>query len=243
VAIRRIAQSVIDDLIARLKPRLSNALRGQRDRTRRSHHQVAANVNWTRTIRENLGGYDPQTGKLVVERIAFMARKRRALPWTVILCVDQSGSMVESLIHSAVTASILTGLPGVRVKMVLFDTAVVDVSDQLDDPLELLMTAQLGGGTNIGKAVQYCEQLVEDPTRTVFALVSDFFEGPSPKALYAAVARLSEARVVLAGIAALGASGDPSYDREIAQGLAAQGMEVGAMSPDGFAEWFAAQLS
>lgn len=179
---------------------------------------------------------------LLADKLRFSARQKRHLDWTVIHCVDQSGSMTDSLIFSALTAAILGGLPGISVKMVLFDTSVVDVSEQLDEPLDLLLSVQLGGGTDIGKAVSYCEGLVEQPERIVFALVSDFCEGGRPRRLLAAIARLSEARVRLLGIAALDDRGVADYDREMAEQLAGIGMEVAALTPDAFADWLAEVL-
>lgn len=241
-ALRRIARKVIDDLLQRLRPRVTRALSGQRDRFRRSNLKSSANFDWRRTVRENLRHYDPDRRVIVAERLAFVARRRRHLPWTVILCVDQSGSMTESLIHAAVMAAILSGLPGIEVKMVLFDTEIVDLTDRLDDPLDVILSVRMGGGTDIGRAVSYCEKLVDDPSRTVFALVSDFYEGPAPRRLYAAVTRLAEARVRLIGLAALDEGGQPDFDRDIAGRLAELGMSVAAMTPDTFAEWFAGQL-
>ena len=157
----------------------------------------------------------------------------------MILCVDQSGSMTDSIIYSAVMAAILAGLPGVSVKMVLFDTSVIDVSDKLTDPLDTLLSVQLGGGTNIARATAYCEGLVENPSRTVFALITDFCEGGSPRALLASIARLAEARVRLVGLLALDEAGTPFFDEKIAAEAAALGMHVGAMTPDRFANCLA----
>jgi uncharacterized protein with von Willebrand factor type A (vWA) domain len=120
---------------------------------------------------------------------------------------------------------------------VVFDTAVVDLSDRLDDPVDMLLSVQLGGGTNIGQAISYCESLVTQPTHTVLALISDFEEGASPAAMIQSVRRLAEARVTLLGLAALGDDGEPTYDRAMAARLAGAGMEVAALTPDRFAEW------
>ena len=241
--LREVARRIIEEVVARLKPQVMRAFSGQRNRFRRSNIPSAANFDWRGTIRENLKRYDPETGRIVAERLRFMSREKRRLPWQVILCVDQSGSMTDSLIHSAVMAAILSGLPGVRVKMVLFDTSVLDVSDRLTDPLETLLSVQLGGGTDIGKALGYCETLVENPDRTVLALISDFGEGAAPRRMLAAIARLHEARVRMLGLIALDDSGTPAYDAEIAGKAASLGMEVAAMSPDRFADWLAEAMS
>lgn len=237
--VRKIAQRVIDEIMQKLKAKLARSMSGRRNRHARSPMKSAANFDARATIRMNLDTWDAERQRLIAEQLRFMSRQKRHLDWTVILCVDQSGSMTESLIFSALMAAILTGLPGIRVKMVLFDTSVVDVTGELDDPLLLLLSVQLGGGTDIGQAVAYCENLVEQPNRTVFALISDFYEGASPRPLLASIARLNEARVRLLGIAALDDRGTADFDRGLAAQLAGLGMNVGAMTPDAFADWLA----
>ena len=193
-----------------------------------------------RTIAANLGNVDPATGRMMIDDLRFAARKRRSnLHWDVIVLVDQSGSMADSLLHAAVSASILAGLPGVSVRLILFDTSLVDLTHLAHDPVEVLLTAQLGGGTNIAQAMQHAETLVSQPSRTVVALISDFEEGGSVSALVAGVRRLAAGGVRLLGLAALSDEGEPWYDRTTAARLVAAGMPVAAMTPDRFAEWLA----
>jgi uncharacterized protein with von Willebrand factor type A (vWA) domain len=237
--LRAISREIIEEIMRRLKMKVERAFSGRRDRFRSSHLKSAANFDWRRTVRENLKTWDPEKQRLMVEQLRFNARQRRRLPWKIILCIDQSGSMTDSLIHSAVMAAILSGLPGITVKMVLFDTSIIDVSEKLTDPLETLLSVQLGGGTDIGRAVQYCETLVTEPARTVFVLVTDFCEGASPRALYAAIARLAEARVRLLGLTALDESGVSEFDPNVAHRCADLGMHVAAMTPDRLADWLA----
>jgi Mg-chelatase subunit ChlD len=237
--LRVIANKVVLEILERLRTSVERAFSGRRNRFKRSNVAAAANFDWRATIRENLKTYDRERGRIIAERIRFNSRERRRLPWRVILCVDQSGSMTDTIIHSAVMAAILAGLPGVSARMVLFDTAIVDVSDRLADPLETLLSVQLGGGTDIGRAVAYCERFVEDGERTVLVLISDFCEGAPPRPLFSAVARLAESRVRMIGLAALDDTGCASYDSSIAGRLAGLGMHVGAMTPDPFAEWLA----
>jgi len=167
--LRAISDEIIADLVRRLKAQVEYAFSGSRDRTRRSSLASAANFDWRSTVRANLKGWDAERERLIAEDLRFVSRTRRRLPWHVVLCVDQSGSMTDSLVHAAVMAAILSGLPGVRVRMVLFDTSILDVSDRLTDPLETLLSVQLGGGTDIGRAVRYAETLIDDPSRTVLA--------------------------------------------------------------------------
>ena len=176
----------------------------------------------------------------MIDDIRFAARKRRSnLHWDVIVLVDQSGSMADSLLHAAVSASILAGLPGVSVRLILFDTSLVDLTPLAHDPVEVLLTAQLGGGTDIAQAIRHAETLVAQPSRTVVALISDFEEGGSVTALIASVRRLAASGVPLLGLAALSDEGEPWYDATTAARLVAAGMPVAAMTPDRFAEWLA----
>lgn len=237
--LREIADRVIRQIVEKWRSEVQRAFSGRRNAFRRSNVPSAANFDWRATIRANLKSYDPARQRLIAEQLYFNSRERRRLPWRVILCVDQSGSMSDSMIHAAVMASILAGLPGITVKMVLFDTSVIDVSDRLVDPLETLLSVQMGGGTNIGRAVRYCERLVSDPERTVLALITDFGEGDSPRALFASVARLAESRVRLIGLTALDSSGQAFYDENIAGNLAGLGVKIAAMTPDRFASWLA----
>ena len=145
--------------------------------------------------------------------------------------------MLSSTIYAAVMAAILSALPSVAVKLIVFDTAVVDLSSEAHDPVNVLMSVQLGGGTDIAGAVSYCEQLVTQPTRTIFVLLSDFEEGGSVSRLLAAVRRLASARVTMLGLAALDDDAAPVYDKRMAERLAGCGMEIAALTPDRFAEW------
>lgn len=237
--LRRIADQIIREIMEKLRAALQRALSGRRNRHARSPHKAAANFDARATIRANLSHWDQSRQVLVADQLRFVSRQRRHLDWTVILCVDQSGSMTDSLIFSALMAAILSGLPGIRVKMVLFDTSVLDVTDRLDDPLELLLSVQLGGGTDIGKALTYCEGLIDSPTHTVLALVSDFCEGVSPRRMLASVARMHDAQVRMLGVAALDDAGRADFDRRMAGQLAGLGMNVAALTPDGFADWLA----
>lgn len=240
VGVRAIIAKVVEEILARLRPRFATSLTGSRARHLRSPHASLRNFDWRRTIEANLGNVDPATGRMMVDQVRFMARQRRSnLAWEVIILVDQSGSMANSVLHSAVSAAILAGLPGISVRLVLFDTSLVDVSHLATDPVEVLMTSQLGGGTDIARAVGYAEKLVSQPTRTVIALISDFEEGGSVSALVATVRRLAGSGVRMLGLASLAAEGEPWYDPTVAARLAGAGMEVAAMTPDRFAEWLA----
>lgn len=235
--LRAVVRRVVDDVVRRLRPRFVTALDGRRDRSRRAPHGASRDFDPRATVRANLSRYDPQTRRLLVTDVRFSSRRRRALTWDVVLLVDQSGSMAASVLYSAVCAGILAGLPGVQVRLVLFDTSVVELTHLAHDPVAVLMTAQLGGGTDIARAMRYAEQEVRNPRRTVVALVSDFEEGGSVSQLLASVRRLAGAGVTLLGLAALDEAAEPAYDRGTARRLAESGMEIAALTPERFAEW------
>jgi Mg-chelatase subunit ChlD len=241
--VRRLIARVVEEVKHTLEQEIKNAIGGRLNRFRRSQLRVARNFDARDTIRRNLKHWDPERRKLMVEDPRFFSRIKRHLPWEVILCIDQSGSMAQSVIHSAVMAGILAGLPAVRVRLVVFDTSVVDLSEHVSDPVEVLMSVQLGGGTNIGQAVRYCEQLVSQPRRTVLVLTTDFCEGADPRVLIAACKRLREAGVKLLGLAALDAEANAWYDEQLAGRLAAEGMEIAALTPTQLAQWLAVVMN
>lgn len=243
VVARRVIRQVVDDLRRRLEMDVRRAMAGRLNQNRHSPVPIAANFDARGTIRRNLPHYDAERRRLVLEEVLFFERNTRRLPWDVIICVDQSGSMVGSVIHSAVMAGILAGLPTYRVRLVVFDTNVVDLTDAADDPVEVLLQVQLGGGTDIAQAIRYCSQLVEIPERTVVVLVTDFCEGAPVGDLVRAVRGLAEARVTLLGLAALDGEANPFYDRNVAQLLADCGMEIAALTPGQLASWLVAVTS
>ena len=242
-AARRIVRQVVDEIRRGLESEVRQTLSGRLNRFRHSPMAVAQNFDARGTIRRNLAHYDHERQQLVIEELRFFERNARRLPWDVILCVDESGSMADSVIHSAVMAGILAALPAFRVKIVVFDTEVVDLSEHADDPVETLMSVQLGGGTHIAKALRYCAQLVDNPHRTVLVLVSDFCEGAPPGELLREVKALAEARVKLLGLASLDDQAYPSYDHAIAGRLAACGMEIAALTPQRLAHWLVKVIS
>lgn len=234
---RRIIRQVVEEIRRKLEAEVRPTLSGRLNRFRHSPMSIAQNFDALGTVRANLKHYSLERKQLVIEQARFFERNTRRLPWDIILCVDQSGSMADSVIHSAVMAGILSALPAFRVKIVIFDTSVVDLSDHADDPVEVLMQVQLGGGTDIGQAVRYCSQLVENPHRTVLLLLTDFCEGAPPGELIRAVKKLAESRVRLLGLASLDDQAHPVYDRNLAGQLSACGMEIAALTPQRLAQW------
>ena len=229
---RRIVRKVVDQLTEKMQREVQRSALGKLDRNSRSSVRSLRNLDVLRTIRKNLAHYDTEAQRLVLEQVYFNGRVKRYNPWRVILAVDESGSMLSSVIHSAVMAGIFAGLPMLDTRLVIFDTSVVDLSGYAGDPVETLMSIQLGGGTYIAGALQYCETLIENPGRTMVVLVSDLCEGGGIGGLLGASRDILESGAKLICLTALDRDSNPVYDRHTAQKLADLGAHVGAMTPE-----------
>lgn len=228
---RELVAKVVRKLIEKLARTVKRSFHGTRTRTR-SVHRMARNFDAHATIRKNLGTWNAEQRRLYIRTPLFVSRTRRHFDrWQIILLVDESGSMMSSVIHSAVTAACLWGLPATKTHLCIFDTEVVDLTEQVTDPVEVLMKVQLGGGTDIGKAVAYGASLVTNPRRTIVVLISDFYEGGSAGVLVHRVKSLCDQGCTFLGLAALDDQANPAYDRDMARRLVEVGAQVGAMTP------------
>ncbi len=229
---RRIVKKVAEDIAKKLQQDIRRSLLGKIDRN--SDHPVRSirNLDIQKTIRRNLKHYDQEHERIMLEQVYFHGRTRRYSQWRVVIAVDESGSMLDSVIHSAVMAGIFARLPMLDTRLVIFDTQVVDLSSHLEDPVATLMSVQLGGGTYITGALQYCETLIENPHRTMVVLVSDLCEGGSVAALLGVSRGIIESGAKLICLTALDMEANPVYDRRTAQQMADLGAHVGAMTPE-----------
>ena len=234
---KQIVRKVAEELTKKMEQGIKRSLLGRVDKNSISNIKSARNFDFKRTIRNNLKHYDTTKGRIVLERVYFNDRVKKYNQWRVILAVDESGSMLESVIHSAIMAGIFSKLPMLDTKLVIFDTQVVDLSGYISDPVETLMSIQLGGGTNIAKALTYCEGLIENPHRTMVVLVTDLFEGGGYQNLYAVSRSIIESKAKLIVLTALDVYADPNYDKNAGARLVSMGAHVAAMTPEGLADW------
>jgi Mg-chelatase subunit ChlD len=243
VLARDLVRKVVEELMEKLARPVRSAFMGAVDRHRRTRLKVAKNFDAATTIRRNLKRFDPETKRLSIETPYFFSRVRRqADKWQVIILVDESGSMADSVIHAAVTAAIFFGIKTLRTHLCLFDTNVVDVTEQCQDPVETIMKVQLGGGTDIGAALAYASGLVDNPRRTIVVLITDFYEGAPLDRLLSVAKGLIESGVTLLGLAALDRVAEPNYDRRTAEKLVHLGAHVAAMTPGELADWVAQKV-
>ncbi|WP_329564796.1 vWA domain-containing protein [Kitasatospora sp. NBC_01266] len=242
-AARQVVGRVVADLERRLADRTRATLGGALERGARVNRPHRRDIDWDRTIRANLGSYLPERRTLVPERLVGRARARRALRKEVILCVDQSGSMAASVVHAAVFGAVLGSMRALDTRLVVFDTSVVDLTEQLADPVDVLFATQLGGGTDINRALAYCQSRITRPAETVVVLISDLHEGGVRDGMLRRVAAMKAAGVQFIALLALSDEGAPGYDHAHAAALAALGCPAFACTPDAFPGIMAAALA
>jgi hypothetical protein len=235
-AARDVVKAVVAQLAEKIKSECYSALHGVFDPEQRPPKPTFRNTDWKRTIQRNLKNYDAVGDRLIIDRVFYKHRQKHKSPWHIIVAVDQSGSMTDSLIHSSVMAAIFASLPSVEVSLVLWDTRYVDVSQHVSDPLEVLMTSQLGGGTDMWPAMQYCASLVREPQRTIFVLLSDWYIFGNQQQCLAMAQKLREDGVMGVGLSALDSHCKPVYDEAFAKQLAGCGWFVAALTPKKLAE-------
>lgn len=242
-AARRIVAKVVEQLLNEMQTEVRQAFSGALDPRRRSAVPIARNFDFKGTVAANLRRWDPQQNKLFVDRPLFLGRTRRHTDrWQITLLVDQSGSMADSVIHSAVMASCLWALPGMETQIAVFDTEVVDLTRDIDDPVEMLMKVQLGGGTDIAHAVGWAQRQVTRADRSIVVVISDFYEGGDRRILLRRVRELVNNGTHVLGLAALDRNAEPMYDRTLAQSMVDEGAQVAAMTPGELAVWLAEQV-
>ena len=227
-----IIKKVVDEISEKLQTEVKKSLLGKLNRNMPSNVKSIRNLDINRTIRRNLKNYDVENKRIVLKDLYFNSRTKRFNKWNIIIAVDESGSMLDSVIYSAVMAGIFAKLPMIETKLVIFDTQIVDLSDYVDDPVEVLMGMQLGGGTDIGKAVGYCETLCSNPHETIFVTVTDLYEGGNPNTLLKICADIIGSGSKMIFLTALDKNANPSFDRNLGQKLANMGAFVGAMTPE-----------
>lgn len=239
---RMVVRKVVDELMKRLDEPLRAAISGALDRSQRNRRPRHSEIDWNRTIRSNLKHWQAEFHTIVPETLLGYGRKAHRPQREVVLCIDQSGSMAASVVYSSIFGAVMASLPAVATKLVVFDTAVVDMSEQLDDPVELLFGVQLGGGTDINAAVAYCQSIIREPRNTILVLISDLYEGGVEAMLLRRAAELVDSGVQFITLLALSDEGAPAYDRDLAGKLAALGVPSFACTPDAFPGLMAAAI-
>jgi Mg-chelatase subunit ChlD len=240
------ARQVVRHVVTQIEERIAQATRAavtgaldRSTRTRRPRHQ---DIDWNRTIAANLAHYLPEHRTVVPERLIGHGRRQSAVERDVVLAIDQSGSMAASVVYASVFGAVLASIRSLRTSVVVFDTAVVDLTDKLDDPVDVLFGTQLGGGTDINRAIAYCQSLIDRPEQSLFVLISDLYEGGVRDEMLKRINNLRSSGVEVVVLLALSDEGAPAFDRENAAALGALGVPAFACTPDAFPGLLAAAL-
>jgi Mg-chelatase subunit ChlD len=239
---RAVVRKVVEELEERLATRTRAALTGALDRSARVVRPRHHDIDWNRTIAANLKHYLPEHGTIVPERLVGHGRASASVRKEVVLCIDQSGSMASSVVYASVFGAVLASMRSIATRLVVFDTAVADLTDRLDDPVDVLFGTRLGGGTDINRALAYCQSRITRPADTVVVLISDLYEGGIRDEMLKRVAAMRASGVRFVALLALSDEGAPAYDREHAAALAALGAPAFACTPELFPEVMAAAI-
>jgi hypothetical protein len=239
---RKVIQKVVDDLMQKLEQKTVAAITGAIDRSQRKHRPRHSEINWNATILKNLKHYQPQYNTVIPEILLGYGRKSKKSLKDIILCLDQSGSMGQSVVYSGIFGSVMASLPNVKTTMVAFDTEVADLTEDLKDPVDLLFGVQLGGGTDINKALTYCQEIVHKPNDTILVLITDLYEGGNASEMHRRTKELVDSGVQVICLLALDDNGSPSYDKNHAGRFSELGIPVFACTPDMFPDLMAAAI-
>jgi Mg-chelatase subunit ChlD len=246
-ATKRTARVVVGQVVAEIERRIANktraAVTGAVSRASRTRRPRPRDIDWNATIRCNLDHYLPNQRTVVPERLVGYGRGANALVKEVVVAIDQSGSMAESMVYAAVFGATLASIRSVKTSVVAFDTEIVDLTGLLSDPVDVLFGCQLGGGTDINRALTYCQRLITRPAESILVLISDLYEGGIAPEMLRRVAELLRAGVTVVALLALSDSGAPAYDHEHAAALAALGVPAFACTPDQFPELLAVAIT
>jgi Mg-chelatase subunit ChlD len=240
---RLLVQKVVEDLMRRLEPRMREALRGALNRARRTRRPRHHDIDWNRTIRINLKHYQRDYRTIIPETLIGFGRKRRESPHHIVICIDQSGSMAESMVYASIFGAVMASIPALKISLVVFDTSVVDMTPYLNDPVDLLFGTTLGGGTDINQALGYCQSLIDRPEDTTLVLISDLIEGGNRDSLFQRTAHIIQSGVKLVCLLALSDRGEPAFDHDVAKAISNQGSVAFACTPDLFPELMAVTMN
>ena len=238
-----IVRKVVNDLKKKLESDVKKVFYGKKLPNSTTQNKIFKNLDIKKTIRNNLKNYNVEDRTIFVDKLYFNQNIKKYNPWHIIILIDESGSMFDSIIYSSVMASIFSNLPYLSIKLIIFDTAIVDLSDYVKDPIDILFKVQLGGGTDIYKALEYAKKITTVPDKTIVLLISDLYDGNDYKYMYGSANDIIESRSKLFILPALDYNADASYDKTAAAKFAKMGAKVAAITPDELSKWISSVIS
>lgn len=240
---RDLVKKVVEEIEERLKNDIEKAVSGALNKKEHSPIPNLKAIDWKYTINKNLKNYNMEHKKIIPEKFYYFDRAKQSNNWTIILDIDQSGSMAESAIYASIIGSIFASIRALKTHVIAFDTAVVNLTEQCgSDPVDMIFGIQLGGGTNINKSVAYCNNLIEEPEKTIFILISDLYEGGNEMELIRRVKDMKEAGVTVICLLAISDDGVPAYDEKMAKKFASLNIPTFGATPNALPQLIEAAL-
>jgi hypothetical protein len=239
---RGVVKKVVDELMQKLEQKTISSITGAIDRASINRRPRYKEINWNTTIRKNLKHYVPEYKTIIpVERIGYGRKSKRSMK-DIVLCLDQSGSMGTSVVYSGIFGAVMASIPNVTTRMLVFDTQVADLTEDLTDPVDLLFGVQLGGGTDINLALQKVQSVISKPSETIVVLITDLYEGGNEKEMLRRAEELVASGVQVICLLALNDEGSPYYDTGNAKRFSEIGIPVFACTPDKFPDLMSAAI-
>ena len=238
-----IVRKVVNDIKKKMESDIKKVFYGKKLPNSTTQNKIFKNLDIKKTIRTNLKNYNIEDKTIFVDKLYFNQNIKKYNPWNIIILIDESGSMLDSVIYSAIMASIFSNLPYLSIKLIIFDTSIVDLSDSVKDPIDVLFKVQLGGGTDIVMALEYAKKITTIPDKTIVLLISDLYDSNDYRHMYKSARDIIESRSKLFVLPALDYNADASYDKEAAKQFAKMGAKVAAITPDQLSKWISTVIS
>lgn len=238
-----IVKKIVEDIKKKMETEIKKAFYGKKLPNSTSTNKIFKNLDIKKTIRHNLKNYNYKDKKIFVDKLFFNQNIKKYNPWNIIILIDESGSMLDSVIYSSIMASIFANLPYLSVKLIIFDISIVDLSEYIKEPIDILFKVQLGGGTDIPMALEYAKKIITAPDKTIVLLISDLFDSNNYKFMYKSANDIIESGSKLFVLTALDYNSNISYDKEAARYFSKIGARVGALTPDKLSKWISETIS
>lgn len=238
-----IVKKIVEDIKKKMETEIKKTFYGKKLPNSTSTNKIFKNLDIKKTIRHNLKNYNYKDKKIFVDKLFFNQNIKKYNPWNIIILIDESGSMLDSVIYSSIMASIFANLPYLSVKLIIFDISIVDLSEYIKEPIDILFKVQLGGGTDIPMALEYAKKIITAPDKTIVLLISDLFDSNNYKFMYKSANDIIESGSKLFVLTALDYNSNISYDKEAARYFSKIGARVGALTPDKLSKWISETIS
>lgn len=238
-----IVKKTLEEIKNKMEVEIKKVFYGKKLPNSNTTNKIFKNLDIKKTIRYNLKNYDIKNKTIFTDKLFFNQNIKKYNPYNIIILIDESGSMLDSVIYSSIMASIFANLPYLSIKLVIFDISVVDLSEHIKEPIDILFEVQLGGGTNIAQALEYAKKITFAPDKTIVLLISDLFDSNDYKLMYKNANDIIESGSKLIILTALDYNANSIYDKEAARYFSKIGAKVGALTPSKLSKWISDIIS